>query len=152
MGIVMSFKPIYAEQILRGMKDCEIRTYFGPIEPGEEILVYESTPVKAFTGLFSVREVFVGWASEAIEWLRQCCELFDEENWRFVEQHYVGSRRRLVVIAIERGSARRLPRAVPLAEVRRYIPGYRPPISYARDDRVFSLVLELSRGSGLDAL
>ncbi len=142
--VVMSFKPLYAEQILRGEKDCEIRTFFGPIEPGEEVLIYESTPIKAFTGVFRVREVFVGYSSEAIRWLRECCELFDEENWRFVEQHYVGSRRRLIVIAIERGSARRLPRPVTLAEVRSFVPGYRPPMSYSRDERIFSLVMELA--------
>lgn len=142
--VVMSFKPIYGEQILNREKDCEIRTYFGPLEPGDWVLVYESSPVKAFTGLFAVERVVVAGAREAIEWLRRSCSLFDETNWAFVEEHYVGSRRRLIVIVVDIDRVLRLPRTVTLDEVRKVFPGYRPPMSYRRDEEVFRVVLELS--------
>ncbi len=147
--IVMSFKPVYGEQILNREKDCEIRTYFGPIDPGDLVLIYESSPVKAFTGLFAVERVFVASAREAIEWLRRECSMFDEVNWAFVEEHYARSRRRLVVVSIDVDSVQRLPRAVTLEEVRKVVPGYRPPMSYRRDEEVFDLVIELSRSPPL---
>ena len=145
--ILMSFKPLYAEQILSRRKDCEIRTFFGPIESGDEVLVYESSPVKAFTGVFRVEGAVVARASEAIEFVRSSCSMFDEENWRFVEEHYVGSRRRLVVIVIDLESVRRLRKPVTLEEIRSIVPAFRPPMSYSRiSDELYEAVLELGEG------
>ncbi len=126
--LVMSFKPLYALKIVRGEKDCEVRTYFGMIERGDRVIIYASSPKKSFLGIFEVHDVMVGDYS-SVEWyLNKYCVMFDEDNWRFVKEHYVYSSRKLVVIKI--GNVRVFPREIALHEVKSYIPSFRPPLSY----------------------
>ena len=48
--ILMSIKPKYAEQIMRGSKTVELRRVAPNLDKSAVILIYESTPVKAITG------------------------------------------------------------------------------------------------------
>ena len=128
--IVMAFKPLYALKIVNRAKDCEVRTYFGNIEEGDLILIYASSPRKAFIGMFKVLDVVIGYYYDIVSYLHTSCKLFDEDNWRFVEEHYSKSLRKLMVIKV--GDVKVFPREAPLYEVRRYIPSYRPPISYVQ--------------------
>ena len=126
--IVMSFKPVYALKIVHGEKDCEVRTYFGTIEQGDRVIIYASSPRKSFLGVFEVRDVMVGNYSDVVWYLNKYCTMFDEDNWRFVKEHYAYSTRKLVVIKI--GDVRVFPREITLYEVKSYIPSFRPPLSY----------------------
>jgi len=126
--IVMSFKPLYALKIVRGEKDCEVRTYFGIVEQGDRVIIYASSPRRAFLGVFEVHDVLVGDYNNVVWYLNRCCVMFDEDNWRFVEEHYARSTRKLMVIKI--GKVRVFPREIALHEVKSYIPSFRPPLSY----------------------
>ncbi len=144
MYFVMSFKPIYAFKIIEGVKDCEVRTYFGDLAPDDVVLIYASSPTKAFIGEFVVNEVFTGYINDVIEYLSNYCLMFDEDNWRFVREHYVGSRRRLVVIHV--GEVTRYSQPVPLSSVRSVIPNFMPPMSYVKVSEDF---VRLIRSLGL---
>ncbi len=128
MYFVMSFKPLYAFKIIKGIKDCEIRTYFGYVSRGDTVLVYASSPTKAFIGEFTVEDTFIGYSDSAIAYLSNYCKLFDEDNWRFVYEHYIGSKRRLIVLRIN--DVTKYPRQVTLHEVKEVVPLFRPPLSY----------------------
>ncbi len=143
--VFMSFKPLYARKIIDGVKDCEIRTYFGEIGSGDIVVVYASTPVKAVLGEFIVEDVAVGKFESVIEYLRMCCRMFDEDNWRFVNEHYVSSKRKLIVIKIS--SVERYRNPVTLETLKRLVPGFRPPISYTYiDPELYAAI----RGLGMD--
>lgn len=47
---LMSIKPKYAGQIMRGSKTVELRRMAPNLDKSTVILIYESTPVKAITG------------------------------------------------------------------------------------------------------
>jgi len=128
--IVMAFKPLYALKIVNGVKDCEVRTYFGNIEKNDLVLIYASSPMKAFIGIFKVLNVAVGYYDDIVNYLREDCKFFDEDNWHFVEEHYSKSWRKLMVVKI--GDVKVFPREASLHEVRKYIPSYRPPLSYVQ--------------------
>ncbi len=125
---VMSLKPIFAEEILAGRKRFEMRKFFGAIPPGSIVLVYESSPVKAFTGEFKVKSCSI--VTE--EFLLRNAEAFGVTDR---DIPYILGRGKLLLVEV--GEVVRYPRRVTLEEVRRYIPGYKPPISYRRVNKGF---------------
>ncbi len=135
----MSFKPVYAFKIVEGSKDCEVRTYFSYIPRGSKVVIYASSPTKAVIGEFTVADVFIGNYLDTLKYLRTCCYLFDEENWRFFNEHYIGSKRKLIVLKVE--NPIQYSRPISLDELRRLFPTFRPPISYVRINEEFYLLL-----------
>ncbi len=124
----MSFKPIYAHEIIDGMKDCEVRTYFGDVGEGDRVIVYSSSPEKSFLGEFTIRDVYVGDYVNVCSYVKARCELFEEVNWDFIRRKYSSSKRRLIVIGIS--NVERYSKPVTLSEIRSYIPYFKPPMSY----------------------
>ncbi len=143
MYVVMSFKPVYAHEIVDGVKDCEVRTYFSPLSSGDVVLIYSSSPEKAFIGEFVISNVITGYSKDIALYLRSKCKMFDEINWRFFNERYALSRRRLILLEI--GDVIRYRRSVSLYEVRRYVTTFRPPMSYVYVDYSFvKLIRSLS--------
>jgi len=132
---LMSFKPIYAHEIIDGVKDCEVRTYFGLLSKGDVVIVYSSSPERAFLGEFRVYDVFVDYPDVISGYLRALCRAFDEINWHFFRSRYLSKRRRLLMLKI--GDVLRYKKFVKLAEVRNYIHDFKPPMSYVAVDREF---------------
>ena len=145
--IVMAFKPLYALKIVNRVKDCEVRTYFGNIERNDLVLIYASSPRKAFLGIFRVLDIAVGYYDDIVSYLRKGCKFFDEDNWHFIEEHYSKSWRKLMVIKI--GDVKAFPREAPLHEVRKYIPSYRPPLSYVQASHELVSVLKQILGASV---
>jgi predicted transcriptional regulator len=59
--LVLSIKPEYSAKIVSGKKTVELRRRFSSnIEPGTIVLIYESSPTRALTGLASIAEVLHG--------------------------------------------------------------------------------------------
>lgn len=59
--LVLSIKPEYSTKIVSGKKTVELRRRFSPnIQPGTIVLIYESSPTRALTGLASIAEVLHG--------------------------------------------------------------------------------------------
>jgi len=134
---IMSIKPIFGEQILEGVKGYELRRR-GRVAPGSIVVLYESSPVKAVVGEFRVGRTFYASFEELARRIRRG-ELrgCGEEDIPYIK----GSGRVLVMEVLD---PLRYPRAVSLAELRRAIPGFRPPVSSARFDRHYQLVRSLA--------
>ncbi len=128
MGIkvsyLMSFRPIFGEQVLAGVKSHEVRKFLGRIEEGSWVLVYESTPVKAFTGIFQVGRVDIVDENRALELIRGF------RGYSELDLPYIVGRKKLIVIEVRNPIRFYVP--VTLDDVRRYFPSFRPPISYVR--------------------
>jgi predicted transcriptional regulator len=145
---LISIRPQYAYQILRGVKRFELRRSVGsPIPKGSVMVVYASGSVRAIVGEFRVVRVIEGTA---------------EQVWREVMKHpspgvgldawpYIRGAERAV--ALEVGDPVVYPRRVTLEELRRIIPGWMPPLSYKQlreGDPTYELVIKpLRRLAGL---
>ncbi|RLE96840.1 MAG: DNA-binding protein [Thermoprotei archaeon] len=130
---LLSIKPVFGEQILSGVKGYELRRR-GRFEPGSIMVLYESSPVRAVVGEFKAGRVFRVELDELLGMLRRgelrgCGE---------ADVPYVLGARRVVVIEVV--EPLRYPRPVTLAELRRLVPGFRPPVSYARFDEYYEAV------------
>jgi len=137
---LLSIKPLFGEQILSGVKGYELRRR-GRFEPGSIMVLYESTPVRAVVGEFKAGRVFRVELGELLELLRRgelrgCGE---------ADVPYVLGARRVVVIEVV--DPVRYPRPLSLAELRRLIPGFRPPMSYARFDEHYEVVRRAALGA-----
>ena len=58
-GVVLSVKPRFADAILSGAKDVEVRRQPVGVQPGDIVLLYSSTPEKAVTGWATVADFLV---------------------------------------------------------------------------------------------
>ncbi len=144
---------MYARKIVCKEKDCEVRTLFGSIDPGDRVLIYASSPIKAVLGMFTVSDVFVGRSEEVRRFLEERCTMFDEDNWRFFEEHYSRSSRRLLVIVIDLESVEAFEEPVTLETLRRLAPGFRPPMSYTSiDPDLFEKIVAIGRKRGSSRL
>ena len=98
--LIMSFKPLFAQKIINGVMDCEVRSFLGRIQEGDIVLVYASTPIKAVIGFFRVGWVYTGYYSTIIDIVCRRCRSFDEDNWMFIRKRYSCSRRKLIVFQV----------------------------------------------------
>jgi len=97
---LMALKPHFAEEILNGKKDCEVRTYLGAINEGDVILVYSSKPVMAVTGYFIAEHTVVVKPNELINNLRTLCHKIPRDNEEFIQNNYLKSSRRILILKI----------------------------------------------------
>jgi len=126
---LISLKPVFARQIFEGTKKYELRRKVGRIEPGSLLLVYESAPVKALTGVIEVGRVEVLEADVVVSMIRRGeLEGCDEADVEYV----IGER---PVLVLEVVAYKRFPRPIGLEELRRLVPGFRPPLSYIKIDK-----------------
>jgi len=146
---LMSIRPQFAYQILRGEKKFELRRRIStPVAPGSVVVIYASGSVKALVGEFLVGRVYSGTA---------------EEVWRQVMMHpspgvdrddwpYIRGSKRAMALEVERVLV--YPVQVSLRELRRIIPGWQPPISYKvlrEGEPLYELVVKkLRRAAGVD--
>jgi len=130
MIIAMSFKPVFAQQILSGLKTCEVRYCTMRFSPSDRILVYASKPVQAFVGELVPGEVYCGVCYSDVEELvgKLNC-VIPCNNWSFVAEKY-RSRCRLLLFTVK--AAKVFSKPVPLSTVQAILPGYKPPVSYAK--------------------
>jgi len=133
---LLSIKPKYGYAILEGKKKYELRKCVSSvIKPGDLVIMYFSSPVKAIVGYFVAGEVIVSTPDELKRRLREREDTgIEEEDWTYIE----GFRK---VMAIEVKNPRTC-RRVTLDELRRL--GLRPPISYMalKEDKARILIRE----------
>jgi len=135
--ILMSIKPVFAEEILRGRKKFEVRARVSGISSGDRVIIYASAPVKAIVGEFTAGRIIIG-SGEAM--------------WRFLtsgdygisslDEPYIKPKRR--VMAIEVLNPRRYRNPITLSEIRQFIPEFMPPISFIElKSELLRLLMEL---------
>jgi len=142
--VFMSIRPVYAYEILDGLKDCEVRTYSGRIGRGDLVILYASSPVKAAVGSFYVSFVSVAhWADLQRRLANLCPKLVGlRDNVEYIVERYSESKRRLIVLGVSEPV--KFVRQVDLNTIRRL--GLKnPPLSYVRlDFRICRGILEES--------
>ncbi len=122
--ILLSIKPKYGYAILEGKKKYELRKCVNVvIEPGDLIIMYFSSPVKAILGYFKAGKVYVTSPQQLRRILAELGNIgVDEEDLTYVEGFSK-------VMAIEVVEPRKC-REVPLEKLRKL--GLNPPVSYVR--------------------
>jgi len=121
--VLMSIKPKYGLEILRGRKKVELRGFVGEIASNDVVVLYLSSPIQALGGEFKVGRVVFG-----VEEIKRFVESIedpgvDKEDWSYL----VGKRRPM---AIEVLGPVEYEVKVTLRALREEVPGFRPPMSY----------------------
>lgn len=57
--VLMSIKPRYADLIKSGEKTIELRRIAPKVNPGDVLIIYESTPVKQITAFCAIDEMII---------------------------------------------------------------------------------------------
>ncbi|MCX8195501.1 MAG: ASCH domain-containing protein [Acidilobaceae archaeon] len=116
---LLSIKPRYAEALLSGEKELELRRAdsISPPPPGSLVILYAGEKVRSIVGEFTVGRVYVG---------------TPEEIWRLAERrgisrdakaYIAGSRRAMAIEALRPIRYEK----VGLEEIRELLPGWTPP-------------------------
>lgn len=121
--ILMSIKPKYAEQIIRGNKTIELRRVAPNLNKSTVILIYESSPVKAITGYVFISEITKLSPSEA--WVQYACRA--QISKPDFDEYYQGADQ---AFAIHLKEAARLLAPISLANLRSEKILFHPPQSY----------------------
>lgn len=120
VATLVSVRPRYAEKIYSGEKRVELRKVRPPVSAGSLVLLYESAPIKALTGLFVVG----GLESEAPPqvWAKYsgCAGVTREEFFSYFGQRSVGH-----AISIE--AVRPFAHPIPLRFLASLWGGFHPP-------------------------
>lgn len=128
--IVMSIRPRYEEEIMRGDKGVELRVFGGRIEAGDFIIVYTTRPVGAVRSVFCVDDALIMPAEAALEGIT---------SGRFkggaTDDAYLRERagKRMVVVVV--GERAGVTPPITIEEIRSATPGWAPPINYRRAGR-----------------
>ena len=138
--VLMSIKPVFAEEIMTGFKKYELRSKTASILTGDKIIVYASAPIKSLVGVFTAGKVLT-LTYEELSTLHKLGKLpgITERDLEFMK----GRKRPL--IAIEVLNPTRLNEPIHLSEIREKIPNFRPPMNYIRlkaNDPLLTLILE----------
>ncbi len=125
---LLSIKPQFAEQIYKGVKKYELRRKIGDLKPNSYLIIYESAPVKAVTGIIKTGNIRV-LSPREVEALVLAGKLegCGEEDLKYIAGHRP-------VLVIEIVEYTKLKRALKLEELRTIIDGFKPPLSYIRVD------------------
>lgn len=121
--ILMSIKPKYAEQIIRGSKTVELRRVAPNLHKSAVILIYESAPVKAITGYAFITEITKSSPSEA--WAQHAGKA--QISKHDFDEYYQGADQAFVIHLKE---AARLLEPISLADLRSEQILFNPPQSY----------------------
>ena len=115
----MSFKPIFAYQVVRGVKKLELRKKVFNIERDSRVLVYASKPIKAIVGEFKVGRVIEGKVRDIWEYAKRVPDSgVDERDLPYIE----GGRR---VLAIEVLNPIEYRKIITINDIRTVIPKWR---------------------------
>ncbi len=129
---LMSIKPWFGEDILKGTKKFELRRFVGgQIRPGDAVYLYFSSPVRAIMGKFTVGSVCVAPVVQLRELVSKLGEIgVGEEDWMYV----TGSRLAMIIEVREpQPCARPIdPKSL----------GLKPPLSYYRLSKTASILVE----------
>lgn len=121
--VLFAIKPIFVQSILAGSKTVEIRRRFGADYEGCLALIYASAPTQALVGVTRILALHVDTPDSIVERFGGRAGASAH-----VLRAYLADCRR--AHAIELAPPAAVP-AVSLADLRRAIPGFRPPMNYA---------------------
>lgn len=123
IALWLSVRPQYANQIVCGSKNVELRRVRPRVEPGSLVIVYATTPIKAIVGLFLLENVEEALPPNLWERVDGACGI-DLETYR---QYFLNSRR---AVGLHVGTRWTLESPVNLKSIRTVWPGFMPPQSF----------------------
>lgn len=122
-ALVLSIQPKYVEYIRRGIKTYELRRVAPNVVRGDHVLVYASSPIKAFVGMFRVESVSTMPPSDLWRLIEESACVSKQEY-----DDYFRGASRATGIAI--GSHHWFKRPMTLRDIRVQLPSFQPPQSY----------------------
>ena len=134
--VLMAIKPIFAERILNGIKKYELRRKVFPLNSGDKVIIYESSPVKAITGEFTIGRVSELNSEEVIKMIKRGELPGSDER----DIPYVTGNRPILVLEVKNPIRYAIP--IPLETIKEYVPKFRPPLSYVivRNHKLITLI------------
>lgn len=126
---ILSIKPVYAQQILAGTKDIELRRSAMGLSRGDVVLVYVSAPEQSLRLWFRISEVEKLSVDEM--WQRYHARLgIAHEDYRAYFEGVAEA------VGLHVGELQALDPGVPLDEIRKLVPDFVPPqgIAWLRDE------------------
>ena len=121
--LLLSIHPEYADSIFSGEKKIELRRTRPRVSKGDTVLVYVSSPRKELVGTFTVAGIVEDTPSSLWKKVKHIAAITS----RVFDKYYAGS---TYAIGIRVSAARTLPTPIPLADLRKTIPGFHPPQTY----------------------
>jgi predicted transcriptional regulator/DNA-binding XRE family transcriptional regulator len=120
--VVLSVRPQYSGKIVKGEKTVELRRRFPELEVGTLVLIYETSPTRALTGIAEIVDILTG--PPSLIWK----EFSDEAciARKDFDDYFSGTKEG---VAIKLRGARRLTRALELKELRERF-NFAPPQSF----------------------
>lgn len=122
-GALMSIRPRFAQDILAGTKTTELRRRAPAFRAGDVVVMYETSPTKAIVGVAVVEGIDDGPTERLWKAARNSAKVSRAEYVSYFAGVSKGS-------AIRLSGARRLQRPIPLTELQRLAPLFRPPQSW----------------------
>jgi predicted transcriptional regulator len=123
-ALFLSLRPVFAQLILSGQKTVEVRRVVPrSVQRGSMVLLYESTPVKAWTGICFFDGISIGRPETIWRKLGGATGLAKRE---FIA--YLDGREKAVALHVSRPVT--FARPVPLAEIRDTWEAFHPPQSF----------------------
>ncbi|MBF0554116.1 MAG: hypothetical protein HQK96_06090 [Nitrospirae bacterium] len=127
MNVILSIKPKYAAMIYDGNKTVELRRYF-PVSPDkfdqtkDWVYLYESSPVQAITGKFSVSQVTFYTPYSAWLYTKNDCGIAQAEY----DKYFAGTD--IAYALYVEHVIKFVP--IPLNKIKKFWQNFRPPQNY----------------------
>jgi predicted transcriptional regulator len=121
--LLISVRPRFATKLLDGEKTAELRRVRPRVGPGDWVLIYASSPMKALVAASVVEDVVEGRPTWVWREARDRAAVTKREFISYFE----GA---ITAFAIFLEQPKRLPAPVPLGSIRRNWPEFSPPQSY----------------------
>jgi len=122
--LLLSIRPRFTDSILDGTKTIELRRTRPRVEPGDAVLIYASSPVKAIVGGFLIGELIQGSPARLWDRVKNMAGVTQPEY----DDYFTGA---AVGYGITIARRWRLPKPVSLETLRLRHPSFWPPQSYA---------------------
>lgn len=121
--LFLSVKQEYAERILEGTKTIELRKSKPNVSPGDYVILYCTSPIKAIVGLATIQDVIVH--SPQMMW-QLYSKVLGIGKVDFL--NYYGASERAVGIKL--GEVVRLSNKIDLNTIKKQLPAFTPPQTY----------------------
>lgn len=121
--LFISIKKQYTDRILEGSKDIELRKVRPNIMPGDHVIIYCTSPVKAIVGIADVKEIICVSPSEM--WKRHSRRLGIERS--DYDSYFDGFDK---AIGIVLSNVQELSCSICLSFIREQLPSFMPPQTY----------------------
>jgi predicted transcriptional regulator len=121
--LVVSVKPEFAEKIFTGEKSIELRKSTPNVSPGDIVVVYCTSPVKAVVGICQVKEI-IKLKPSAMWRIHNCVLGIDKKRY---EEYYNDA---AVAVGIVLKSVSKLDQNISLIDIRKMFPLFQPPQTF----------------------